>query len=94
MSLEILDSMFTQVKKDSVLDCKGEMIENKVRIRMLMSEIEDNKMMEVSAVISEAEASLIDRLCHESHRECRSIRRNLGKLLHEDGCSSQFQMSA
>ena len=77
-----------------MLDCRGEMIENKDRIRILMSEIEDNKMMEVSTVICEAEASLIDRLCHESHRECRSIHRDLGELLHDDGCSSQFKMSA
>ena len=43
----------------NILDYKGEMIENKDRVRIIMSEIEDDKMMEVSAVISEAESSLI-----------------------------------
>ena len=79
--------------EDSMLDYKGEMIENKDRVRILMSEIEDDKMMEVSAVISEAEASLIDRLYHESHSEYRSIHEDLGDLLHDDGCVSRFKMS-
>ena len=63
------------------------------RVRMLMSEIEEDKTMEVSAVISEAESSLIDRLCHESHSEYRSIHGDLGYLLHEDGCLSRFKFS-
>ena len=58
-----------------------------------MSEIEEDKMMEVSAVISEAESSMIDRLFHESHSEYRSIHGDLGDLLHEDGCLSRFKMS-
>ena len=53
-----------------------------------MSEIEDDKMMEVSAVISEASTSLINRLCHESHSEYRSIHGNLGDLINYDGCLS------
>ena len=76
-----------------MLDYKEKMIEKKDRVRMLMSEIEEDKMMEMSAVISEAESSLIDRLCHESHSEYRSIHGDLGDLLHEDGCLSRFKMS-
>ena len=38
--------------ENNMSDCKGEMIEKKDRARMLMSEIEDDKMMEVSEVIS------------------------------------------
>ena len=72
----------------NMLDYKGEMIKNKDRVRTIMSEIEDDKMMEVLAVISEAESSLINRLCHESHSEYRSIHGNLGDLLHYDGCLS------
>ena len=41
--------------KDNMLDYKGKMIEKEDRVRTLMSEIEEDKMMEVSAVISEAE---------------------------------------
>ena len=50
---------------DIMLDYKGEMIEKKDRVRTLMSEIEDDKMMEVSALISEDEESPIERLYHE-----------------------------
>ena len=42
-------------KEDTMEDCKGEMIEKKDLVRMLMLEIEEDKMMEVSIVISEAE---------------------------------------
>ena len=50
-------------------------------------------MMEASVVISEVESSLINRIFHESHSECRSIHRDLGGLLHYDGCLSRFKMS-
>ena len=76
-----------------MLDYKGEMIEKKDRIRTLMSEIEDDSTMEASAVISEAESSLINRRCNESHSEHRSIHGEIGDLLHEDGCLSRFKMS-
>ena len=59
---------------------------------MFMSEIEEHKMMEVSAVISEAESSLTTRLFYESHSECESIHGNLGDLLHYYGCLSRFKM--
>ena len=53
------------------------MNEKEDRIRVLIPEIEEGKMMEVSALIIEAESSLIDRLCHEIHSEYRYIHRNL-----------------
>ena len=56
-----------------------------------MSEIDNDKIMEVSVVISEAESSLTNRICHESHSQCRSIHGNLGDL-HDDGCLSRFKM--
>ena len=65
---------------------KGKMSEEKDRVRTSMSGIEDDKTIEVSAVISEAKASLIDKLYHESHSEYRSIHGDLGDLLHNDGC--------
>ena len=80
------------INDDKMLDYKGEMIEKKDRVRMLMLEIEEDKMMEASAEISEAEASLIDRLCHKSHSECRSIHGDLGDLLHDDEYSSRLKM--
>ena len=58
-----------------------------------MSEIEDDTMMEVSTVISETELSLRNRLCHESDSEHRSIRGDIGDLLHDGGCLSRFKMS-
>ena len=64
--------------EDNMLDHKGEMIEKKDRFRMLMLEIEDDTMMEVSIVISEAESSMMNRLCYESHSKHRSMRGNLG----------------
>ena len=76
-----------------MLDYEGEIIKNKDRVRMLMSEIEDYAMMEASTVISEAESSLINRICHESHSEDRSIHGDLGDLLHDDGYLSRFEMS-
>ena len=41
-------------KEDNMVDYKGEMIERKDRFRITISEIEDDKMMEVSEVIREA----------------------------------------
>ena len=76
-----------------MLDCKGEMIERKDRVRMLMSEIKEDKMTEASEEISEAESSPMSRFCHESHSEFRSIHGNLVDLLHEDGHLSRFKMS-
>ena len=76
------------INEDKMLEYKGEIIEKKDLVRILMSEIEEDKTTEASAEISEAEASLIDRLCHESHSECRSIHGDLRDLLHDDGCSS------
>ena len=62
MALGILIVMLTQEMSITWRFYKGEMIEKKSRVRILTSEIEEDKMMEVSAVISEAESSLIDRL--------------------------------
>ena len=50
-------------------------------------------MMEVSALISESEESLINRPCHESHSGHRYTHGDLGDLLHGDGCLSRFKMS-
>ena len=47
-------------------------------------------MMEVLVVIREAESSLINSICHESHSEYRSIHGNLAELL--DGCARTFKM--
>ena len=58
---------------------------------MLMPEIEEDKMIEVSTVISKAESSLINRLCHESHSEYGYVHGNLGDLLNDYGCSSRFK---
>ena len=41
-----------------MVDYKCKMIERKDRVRKIMSEIENHKMMEVSAGIGEAESSL------------------------------------
>ena len=79
--------------EDNMLDCKGETMEKKDGARMLMSEIEEDKMMEVSAVISEAGPSLINRLCHERDSEHMSIHGDLGDLLHDDASLSQFKIS-
>ena len=43
------------IKEVNMVDYKGEMIEKKDQVRMITSEIEDDKMMGASAVISEAE---------------------------------------
>ena len=55
------------IKDHNMVDYKGKMIERKDQVRIKTSEIEDDKMMEASAAISEAESSLINRLCHESY---------------------------
>ena len=34
----------------------------------------------------------MNKLCHESNSECRSIHGDLGDLLHRDGCISHFKM--
>ena len=46
------------MNKDNMLDYEGCMVEQNYRVRALMSDVQDNSMMEVSAVISEAEWSL------------------------------------
>ena len=76
--------------EDSMSDCKGELIEKKDRIRMLVPDTEENKMMEASAFVRKDESSLTNRLCHESHSEHRSIHGNLAELL--DGYTSTFKM--
>ena len=50
-------------------------------------------MMEVSAVISESESSLVRKIHHERHSEHISVRGDLGDFLHNDGCVSYFKMS-
>ena len=79
--------------EDSMLDYEGNMVEKKDRLRILVSDLEDNELMEVSAVVSEAEVSLVNKLCHESDSEYRSIHGDLGDLLHRDGCISRYKMS-
>ena len=44
-------------------------------------------------MVSEAEESLIEKFCYESHSEYRFIYWDLGNLLHDDGCLIQFKMS-
>ena len=48
--------------EESMLDCKGDMVDQKECVRVLMLGIKDNRVMEVSAVISEEKSSLIDKL--------------------------------
>ena len=50
-----------------------------------MSDIEEDKIVEVSSGISEAETSLINRLYYKSHSEYRSIHGDLVDLLHNGG---------
>lgn len=78
--------------EDNMLDYKCEMIEKKDIIRILMSDAEEDGMMEVLAVISEAKTPLINRLFHESHSECRSTHGDLADLLCNDGYTSRFKM--
>ena len=49
--------------------------------------------MEVSVVVSEAEALLENKICHENYSEFRSAYGDLGDLLHTDGHVSWFNMS-
>ena len=48
--------------------------------------------MEVSAVTSKAESSLMYKRFHEICTECRSTQGDLGDLLHNDGCVSRLNM--
>jgi hypothetical protein len=77
----------------SIMDHKVKMIENKDRISKLMSDIEENTMMDASVVISKDESSLINRLCHESHSEKITIHGDLTDLLYNGGRTRIFKMS-
>ena len=58
-----------------------------------MSSTEDSIMMEVSAVVSKPEVSLVSSFCYESHGEFRSAHEYLGWLIHDDECMSRFKTS-
>ena len=77
--------------ESSMLDYEGNVDEMKDRSRILVSDLEDNELMEIAAVVSKAEASLVNKLCHQGNSECRSIDGDLGDLLHRDGHISRFK---
>ena len=58
-----------------------------------MLDIEHNSVMEVSTLISEAGSSLTNKIHYESYSEFRHAHRDLGDLLHDDRCASQFKTS-
>ena len=75
------------------MNYKGEIIEKKNRIRILISDIEGDEIIEVSAVISKAETSLRNRIFYERHSEYRLIYGNLADLLYNSCCASRFKIS-
>ena len=54
-----------------MLDYEGNIVEKKDRLRILVSDLEDNELIEVSAVFSEAEVLLVNKLFHKSDSEHR-----------------------
>ena len=50
--------------QENILDYKGDVVKKKNRVRVLMSDIEDNNVMKISAVIIKAELSLINEIFH------------------------------
>ena len=79
MALENPNSDVYSNKEDNMLDYK-ERLSKKDRVRMWMSEIEDDAMMELLVAISEAESLLINRLFHERHSGFRCIHGDRGDL--------------
>ena len=77
-----------------MLDYEGNMVDKKERTRILMSEVEDNLEMEISAVVSELESSIIDKYCNDRspNMEDGSVS-DLGFKLWMDGTISQQKMS-
>ena len=48
-----------------MLDYEGNIVDKKERTRILMSEVEDDPAMEISAVVSELESSISD-VCYNN----------------------------
>ena len=80
--------------EDGMLDYDGNMVDKKERTRILMSEVEDDPAMEISAVVSELESSIIDKCCNDRspNMEDGSVS-DLGFKLWMDGTISQQKMS-
>ena len=74
-----------------MLNYKGDMVEKKPWFKALISDVEDNFMIEVSSVASKDEASLIEIIFHESNIECRSIHWYLQNTLIKDGFVNYFK---
>ena len=55
--------------EESMLDYEGNMVKKKDRSRVLISIVEDNSVIEVSAVFSEAKVSLVNKLFYGNHNE-------------------------
>ena len=70
------------------------MVDKKERTRILMSEVEDDPAMEISAVVSELESSIIDKCCNDRspNMEDGSVS-DLGFKSWMDGTISQQKMS-
>ena len=58
-----------------------------------MLDVEENSVIEVSTVISEAESSLTNKLLYQSQSEHMSTHGCLGEVLHNDVWVSRFKMS-
>ena len=73
-----------------MLDYEVNMVDKKERTRILMSEVEDDPAMEISAVVSELESSIIDMCCNDRspNIEDGSVS-DLGFKLWMDGTISQ-----
>ena len=80
--------------EDGMLDYEGNMVDKKERTRILMSEVEDDPAIEISAVVSELESSIIDTCCNDRspNIENGSVS-DLGYKLWMDGTISQQKMS-
>lgn len=77
-----------------MLDYEGNMVDKKERTRILISDVEDDPAMEISAVVSELESSIIDACCDDRspNIENGSVS-DLGYKLWMGGTISQQKMS-
>ena len=73
-----------------MLDYEGDVVEKKCQVRVFMSDIEHNRTIEVSVVVSKDEASLTSSIFHYVYNKFRFIHGDIGHLLHNDGHTSRF----
>ena len=59
-----------------------------------MPDEEEESMMEVLTIFSEVKTFLARRVFHESNSKCRSIDRDLGTLMSNNGCARQLKTPA